>query len=202
MIQRSKFSIGYYLIMFLLMLFLETMFFSGPAVKELPYSKFRDLIQKNKVQSVILESDRIYGLLKSEQASPKTAAPIGSAANKTEAGTPPASTKPGFTPQQKQTPWYLSFEKNLAQSEKSRSEETKRQFTVIPLTDPTLLEDLQQHDVTYQGKIESHFFAHLISNWIIPFGILFLVWGWIMRKMGKGAGGRRGCAGGGHHRTP
>ena len=36
MIRRSKFSIGYYLIMFLGILFLETMFFSGPAVKEIP----------------------------------------------------------------------------------------------------------------------------------------------------------------------
>ena len=71
MVKRSKFSIGYYLIMFLLILFLESMFFSGPAVKEIPYSKFRDLVQKNKVQSVILESDRIYGLLKSEQAPEK-----------------------------------------------------------------------------------------------------------------------------------
>ncbi len=189
MIQRSKFSIGYYLIMFLIMLFLETMFFSGPAVKELPYSKFRDLIQKNKVESVILESDRIYGLLKSDQAAPKAVPQTGSAAKKTETEPPPSSAKPSFTPQQKQTPWYLNFEKNLTQSEKARQEEVQRQFTVIPLTDPNLLEDLQQHGVTYQGKIESHFFAHLISNWIIPFGILFLVWGWIMRKMGKGGGG-------------
>ena len=62
MVQRSRFSIGYYLIMFLLILLLENMFFSGPAVKELPYSEFRDLIQANKIQSVIIESDRIYGI--------------------------------------------------------------------------------------------------------------------------------------------
>ncbi|UCF91974.1 MAG: ATP-dependent metallopeptidase FtsH/Yme1/Tma family protein [Desulfobacterales bacterium] len=188
MIQRSKFSIGYYLMMFLLMLFLETMFFSGPAVKELPYSTFRDLIQKNKVKSVILESDRIYGLLKSEQAPPKAATQASTATPKTGTEPSPSPPKPGFTPQQKQTPWYLNFGKNLAQSEEARRREIQRQFTVVPLTDPTLLEDLQQHGVTYQGKIESHFFSHLISNWILPFGIFFLVWGWIMRKMGKGGG--------------
>jgi cell division protease FtsH len=60
---------------------------------------------------------------------------------------------------------------------------------VVPLPDPTLLQDLKQHGVNYKGKIESHFLSHLISNWIIPFGILFLVWGWIMRKMGKGGPG-------------
>jgi cell division protease FtsH len=188
MVQRSKFSIGYYLIIFLLILFLESMFFSGPAVKKIPYSEFRDLIQKNKVQSVILESDRIYGILKSGQDPKKAAAQSGSAAKITEAGKSSASSKPGFRPQKKKTPWYLNLEKNMARSERTRSDELKRQFTVIPLTDPTLLTDLQQHDVTYQGKIESHFFSHLISNWIIPFGILFLLWGWIMRRMGKGGG--------------
>ncbi len=189
MVRRSQFSIGYYLSMFLIILFLDTMFFSGPAVKELPYSKFRDLIQNNKVESVILESDRIYGLLKSDQAAPESAKPNGGTANKTETGTAPTSSKHGFVPQQKKTPWYIDFEKSLKQSEKERNQQIKRQFTVIPLTDPTLLDILHQHGVTYRGKIESHFWAHLISNWIIPFGILFLVWGWIARKIGGNSGG-------------
>ena len=118
MVQRSKFSIGYYLMIFLFMLFLETMFFSGSAVKELPYSKFRDLIQKNKIESVILESDKIYGLLKSEQAPSKAATQTKSATTRADAEKSPSPKEPGFTPQQKQTPWYLNFEKNLAQSEK------------------------------------------------------------------------------------
>jgi len=134
MTQRPKFSIGYYPTICLLILFLESMFFSGPAVKELPYSKFRDLIQENKVESVIIESDRIYGLLKAEHTPPKAATQDTPAAKKTDtkkSAVPPkaatqtttetkktdsqkdaAVSKPGFTPQQKQTPWYLNFEKN------------------------------------------------------------------------------------------
>ena len=188
MVNRSRFSIGYYLIMFLLILLLENLFFSGPAVKELPYSKFRDLIKENKVKSVIIESDRIYGIQKSEQTPPKTATQTQPPTKKDDAEKSPSSSKPGFTPQQKKTPWYLSFEKNLTKSEDAGRQESQRQFTVIPLSDPTLLKDLQQHGVTYQAKIENHFFSHLISNWILPFGILFLVWAWIMRKMGKGGG--------------
>jgi len=188
MVKRSKFSIGYYLIMLLLMFFLETMFFSGSAGKEMPYSKFRDLIQKNKIESVILESDKIYGLLKPEETSSKAATQTKSATKKADADKTASAPNAGFTPQQKKTPWYLNFEKSLTQSENTRRDQVKRQFTVVPLTDPTLLKDLQQHGVTYQGKIESHFFSHLISNWILPFVILFLVWGWIMRKMGKGGG--------------
>jgi cell division protease FtsH len=187
MMQRSRFSIGYYLIMFLLMLLLENMFFSGPAVKELPYSKFRQLIEENKVESLIIEPDRIYGIQKSEPAPAKPAPPaVATAEDDTEKSA--SSAKPGFTPQQKRTPWYINFEKSLRQSEKTRQQQIQRQFTVIPLSDPGLLKDLQQHGVTYQAKIESHFLSHLISNWIIPFGILFLVWAWIMRKMGKDGG--------------
>jgi cell division protease FtsH len=184
MVQRSKFSISYYLTTFLLILLIENLFFSGSAVKELPYSTFRDLIGKNKIQSVIIESDKIYGLMKAEQASQKKAEQTSTQTknNNEENSTSPPKT---FTPHQKQTPWYLNFEKKLSQTEQARREEIQRQFTVVPLADPTLLNDLQQHGVTYQGKIESHFLSHLISNWIIPFAILFFVWGIIMRKMGK-----------------
>jgi cell division protease FtsH len=187
--QRPKFSIGYYLATFLFFLILESMFFSGPAAKEIPYSEFRDLIQENNVQSVIIETDRIYGLRKPEQASPEAATPTNSVGNETDTGKGAAASKPGFKPHRKQTPWYVSFEKKLSQSKEARNQEIQRQFTVVPLRDPSLLEDLQQHGVNYQGKIESHFFSHLISNWIVPFGILFLVWGWIMSKMGKSGPG-------------
>jgi cell division protease FtsH len=170
------------------MLFMETTFFSGSAVKELPYSKFRDLIEKDKIKSVILEPDKIYGLLKSDKVSPKNVTQTNGATKKDGTEKSAAVSKPGFTPQQKRTPWFLNIERRLAQSEETRRQEIQRQFKVVPLTDPALLEDLQQHGITYQGKIESHFFSHLISNWIIPFGILFIVWAWIMRKMGKGGG--------------
>ncbi|MEJ2730486.1 MAG: ATP-dependent metallopeptidase FtsH/Yme1/Tma family protein, partial [Deltaproteobacteria bacterium] len=149
MVQRSKFSIGYYLIIFLLMLFLESMFFSGSAGKELPYSKFRDLIAKNKVKSVIIESDKIYGLLKPEQAPAKAVSQTHSTGSKADNGKNSSPSKPDFTPQKKQTPWYLSFEKNVARSKKARHEQVRRQFTVVPLSDPTLLKDLQQHGVNY-----------------------------------------------------
>jgi len=153
MVQRSKFSLGYYLMIFLFILFLETMFFSGPAVKDLPYSKFRDLIQKNKIESVILESDRIYGLLKSEQAPPKAAPQTNTATKKTDTEKGPLPPKPGFTPQQKQTPWYLNFEKNLSQSEKTRRQEILHQFTVVRLADPKLLE-VQMSQEMEKAKIQ------------------------------------------------
>jgi len=170
---RYKFSFGYFLLLFTLMLFLDSLFFSGPAVREISYSKFRDLIAKGQVQSVILEQDRIYGLekapAKADTSTPKT----------------PSSTngKAGFAPHQKHTPWYLDF----GRAAREREQEAQRQFIVTPLEDPQLLADLQAHGVDYRGKIESHWFSNFLGNWIIPLGIFFLLWSFIVRRMGKGA---------------
>ena len=68
-----------------------------------------------------------------------------------------------------------------------REQEAQRQFVVIPLQDPQLLPDLQAHGVDYRGKIESHWLSNFLSNWIIPFGLFFLLWSFIVRRMGKGA---------------
>lgn len=169
---RYKFSLGYFLMLFTLMLFLDSLFFSGPSVHDISYSKFRDLILAGKVQSVILEKDRIYGLEKAPPAA-DTAAP----GNETSEG------KAGFKPHQKHTPWYLDF----GRIKREQEQEAQRQFVVTPLQDPQLLQDLQAHGVDYRGKIESHWLSNFLSNWIIPLGIFFLLWSFIVRRMGKGA---------------
>jgi cell division protease FtsH len=170
--DRKKFSLGYYLMIFSLILFLETIFFSGTAVKEIPYSKFKDMIQADKVQSVIIEPDRIYGLKKKPHvaAKPKT-------------DTVASEEQANFTPHQKHTPWYLDFDKLSGK----RHQQRDRQFMVVSLQDPQLLSDLQRHGIDYRGKIESHWLSHFISNWIIPFGLFFLLWSFIIRRMGKGS---------------
>jgi len=189
MIKRTNFSIGYYLMVFLLIYSIESLFLSGSTVKELSYSKFRDLIAVNKVQSVVIESKRIYGKLKPNIPSSKTDLPNTASDQKVMTGQNNGSEKSNLTIQRKKTPWYLDLEKVFTKAEKTHQDDLNRQFTVIALNDPTLLSTLQQHNVTYQGKIESHFLAHLFSNWIIPFALLAVVWGVIIRKVGKGGPG-------------
>lgn len=169
---RYKFSFGYFLMLFTLMLFLDSLFFSGPAVHEIPYNKFRDLIQADKVQSVILEQDRIYGLEKAPPAADTSTSEIA-----------PSTGQAGFAPHQKRTPWYLDF----GRIKREREQEAQRQFVVIPLQDPQLLPALQAHGVDYRGKIESHWLSNFLSNWVIPLGLFFLLWSFIVRRMGKGA---------------
>lgn len=47
--QQHKFSMGYYLLVFSSIILLESIFFSGTAVKEIAYSRFRNLLANNKI---------------------------------------------------------------------------------------------------------------------------------------------------------
>jgi len=62
-----------------------------------------------------------------------------------------------------------------------------RRFVTVPLHDTALAGELEKHDVKYSVKIESHFLSTLLFTWIIPFAAIFLLWGYLGRKMG-GAG--------------
>jgi cell division protease FtsH len=167
--QQSKFSITYFVFLLAMFLLLDSVLFSGTSVKEIPYSQFRDLIQQDKLQSVIIEKDKIYGLMKAEQPS--------SSADASKKDPPTAA------PSRHRTPWRL----NLGGESRENKEEMKRKFTVVPLDDPALINDLQNHNISYKGKLESEWFSNFFSNWIIPFGIMFLIWSFFMRRMGKGS---------------
>ena len=71
--QQHKFSLSYYLLVFFTVILLESIFFSGAAVKEISYSKFRDLLASDKIQSVIVEDHRIFGLEKSDASTSRSA---------------------------------------------------------------------------------------------------------------------------------
>jgi cell division protease FtsH len=167
--QQYKFSLGYYLLVFFSIILLESIFFSGAAVKEISYSRFRELLAGDRIQSVIVESDRIFGLEK---------APADDAAGNT------AKETPVFQPPHKKAPWNLDF--GLF-NDKAR-QQAERQFVVTRLDDPQLTTDLQAHGVDYRGKIESHWLANFLSNWILPLAFFIVLGRFLTRRMGKGAG--------------
>ena len=167
--QQHKFSLGYYLFVFLTIIMLESIFFSGAAVKEISYSRFRDMLAKNRIQSVILEQKRIYGL---EKAAPAAG---GSASTKS----------PEFHPPHKKAPWNLDFGLFGGKSK----QDADHQFVVTRVDDPHLIADLQAHGVDYRGKIESHWLANFFSNWILPLALFVLLGRFLARRMGKGAAG-------------
>ena len=167
--KHTKFSLWYYIIVFSTILFLDYLLFSAPKVKEISYNQFRDWIAQNKIKSVVLTQTKIIGVLKSPADTLKQPAKETGAKQNIE------------TPQKK-TPWRLQWGK----MQKAREEQQKREFTVVRLKDDKLLDDLQAHGVDYRGKLESNWLRNFFMNWIIPLGILFLVWIIIFSKMRPG----------------
>ncbi len=167
--QQHKFSLAYYIFVFTTIIALESIFFSGTAVKEISYSRFRDLLTSNKIQSVIVESNHIYGLKKAPKSEKQSA----------------EKQSTSFQPPRKKAPWNLNF--GLI-SDKER-QLLKRQFVVTRLDDPRLVHDLQAHGVDYRGKIESHWLGNFFSNWIIPLALFILLGRFIANRMGKSTGG-------------
>ena len=129
--KRSKFSLGYYLVLFSLILLMETLFFSGPAVKEISYSKFRDLLQQNKIEQVVIQPQKLYGMLKGPQSHQK-------------AGAAETQSKPITVPR-KQTPWHLNFGR--------LSQEAKNQINDILLETREFKFDLDEY-IREKSRVE------------------------------------------------
>jgi len=60
-----------------------------------------------------------------------------------------------------------------------------RHFITIPLHDPDLSTALEKHGVKYSVAVESHFLSNLLFTWIVPFGLIFLLWHYLGKKMGS-----------------
>ena len=172
--KRIKFSIFFYLLIFALIFAAQSLFFSGPGVEEISYKEFRDRIEAGKVETVVLTSDKIFGMMRT----PDSAQTI-TAKDKA------AHEQHTVDVAQQKTPWRLRW----SEMEKEHDEMVKRQFTVLPVNDDKLVELLQAHNVDYRAKIESNFLSNFFLNWILPFGVMILLWSFIMRRMGRGSMG-------------
>lgn len=65
----------------------------------------------------------------------------------------------------------------------------RRRFVTVPLRDEALAERLQQHEVKYVVRPAGEsFLGNFFFYWVLPFGLLFLFWSWLARRMTPGAG--------------
>ena len=60
-------------------------------------------------------------------------------------------------------------------------------FTTIRVNDPDLVKELHERQISYSGRYENRFLGSLLS-WILPLGIMILIWRFAMKKMGAGMG--------------
>ncbi len=174
---RTRFSLAYYLATLAAFLLLQWIFFSGVDAPEIPYSEFRSSVASGRVEKVVLTEDRIVGQMRPSDA----AAKVSDATPDIEL---PAAKAPWHLG--RITAWWQHLRGDLEREQQEREAREKLTFTVVRLDDPTLLAALQEHGVEYRGRIESNWLRGLLLNWIVPFGALFLLWGFLMRRMGRG----------------
>ena len=142
-----------------LMLFLLWMWqgaFSQFTVRTVPYSEFKQYLAQGEVTEAAVKEQEITGTIK-----PKVDIPAG------------AETKP-----QSQT-------KPQAQTKASEEKPTKTfLFRTIRVEDPKLVEQLEQAGVKFTG-IRPSFLSQILVAWVLPIGLMILLWSWIGRKIGN-----------------
>ncbi len=60
-------------------------------------------------------------------------------------------------------------------------------FRTFRVEDKALVETLEQGGVIYSGSYENKFLSGLLS-WVVPMAVFMLIWFYLIRKMGGGAG--------------
>jgi cell division protease FtsH len=158
--KNNKFSIYYFLSIFFLIMFLESLLFPGRNGSQIfTYDTFVQKVDSGLVSRVLIQPEKIIGELKSPK--PDTA-------HKMETNAPSA-------------PWRLRI--------KEIEEQIKRQFTVTRLpgvTDKELLKRLLKHDVMILGKYQDNTLRNFFLDWILPMIFFIALWGFFYKKMGEG----------------
>jgi cell division protease FtsH len=76
---------------------------------------------------------------------------------------------------------------NITGTLKAKEGKAAQQFITDRVDDPGLVKELDDHKVDYSGRHESKLLGSLLT-WILPIGIMILIWRFAMKKMGPGAG--------------
>ncbi len=76
---------------------------------------------------------------------------------------------------------------NITGTLKGKENKPGQQFITIRVDDPGLTKELDEHKIDYTGQYESKFLSTLLS-WLIPIGLVLLIWRYAVSKMGPGMG--------------
>ncbi len=60
-------------------------------------------------------------------------------------------------------------------------------FTTVPLFNNELANELEKNGVKYTVRQNNNWLSTFIFSWVLPFGLLFLFWNWMAKRMGTGA---------------
>ncbi len=65
----------------------------------------------------------------------------------------------------------------------------KEAFQAVRIEDPGLVKDLEAAGVSYEGKVTDNWFKDFFLAWVLPLGLLVVIWSFVFRRMGAGGAG-------------
>lgn len=160
--NKQKLQIPIILGILLLFVLLNPILFSPAQDLEISYREFRDKLKAGEIDELQITSDKIVGKLKLTDS-------VAATAGTAEEPESPSRIRIG-------TLFENAFKRDPRQT-----------FTVTALPDDKLVEDLQAAGVDYRGVIDNNWLENILLYWILPLGMLFLLWGFLFRRMGGGA---------------
>jgi cell division protease FtsH len=159
--KRFRFSIGYVILAFWVILVLQQIFGSYLQPNRIAYSDFKQAVAASKIDDVAIGATTIRGRFKVE-------------AGKAEAESPPAAGTPP-------PPTHGPFPRAPGAAPPAP---VGRPFDTVRVEDPELLHDLQRHGVRISGVVESTFWKDALS-WLLPIALFVGFWAVVMRRVGQ-----------------
>ncbi len=75
------------------------------------------------------------------------------------------------------------------QDEMDAEEKKPQYFITVPLFDNDLAQELEKNGVKFTVRHSDNWLSNFFFNWVLPFGLLFLFWSWMAKRIGGGAQG-------------
>ena len=155
---KMRFSFTYVAIALAILIILQGVL-SGTKPTVVPYSRFDELLRHGQVEEALIGPDRIRFRVRDDAALEPT---------EQEAVT-----------------------RNQAPVARWAGKKPERLFeaTRVPgADDNSLAQTLREKGVVYTGRIENTFWRDLIIAWVIPIGIMMLIWSFASRRLSQGLG--------------
>lgn len=180
--KPQRFPFFTMLVVTVLALAFINMFLMPKSDSTIPFSEFRNLIEDGSIVSVELGENSFVGY------GPKEAVSVEE----------PVTNTPDSAVQRLNE----RFSNRLFLQGERSSSETRKVYRTTGVLMQDFVQLLNEKDIQYRFVIkQANWFTQLLLNLIVPFGIIFLMYFFLFRKMGGGAGGMGSIFGAGGSRA-
>lgn len=165
-----RFTLWYFLLAFIALQIAQWSLVSQ-RTDQIPYSQFRQALENGRILEVTLEENWIEGRWNPPQ-DQANGGEDRTENNQAGQERPNAAT-------------------GTAQNQTSADEQPGEPFRAIRVQDDSLIPTLEEQGITYRGSLPNRL-AEIFWQWIIPIGILVLIWLFLMNRMAQQGGGGGG----------